>query len=292
MSTPSEDSKSRGVAGRGNNGAAGPNFGANGNNHNAERGILYRWLAFAFQDPARENGDPLRNMDIQEACRSAAAALRTSLVPDNGELARGEVPLEKLNLEPSLDLLSSENGNLIARYDELFGLLLSRDCPPYETEYCPQTFSVYRSNQLADIAGFYCAFGLEPSRVNPERHDHIVLELEFMAWLILKEAHTWVGGRAQICRDAQRRFLEDHLLWWAPAFAFAIRKKSDGIGDESEVAVPSRTFYGATAQLLSAFMRAERLRFGIPPPQQLLPPNPSDEEPDSNSCDDCELLAQ
>lgn len=259
----------------------------------SERGLIYRWLSFAFQDPARDNGDPLRNPGIQAACSDAATTLRKSLLPNGGEPAHGEVPSEWLDLEHSLTLLPEDNKTLIAKYDELFGLLLSRDCPPYETEYCPQTFSVYRSNQLADIAGFYSAFGVEPSRTSPERADHIVLELEFMSWLILKETRaSEISGEdsanAQVCREAQQRFLTDHLLWWAPALGFAIRKKADHITVESELVTPPKSFYGATAQLLAAFVRAERLLFGIHPPQRLLTPNPID-EPDSMSCGECEL---
>lgn len=264
---------------------------------NTERGILYRWLSLAFQDPAQGRVSPLSDVTLQEACRAAAETLRNSLEPGHSPLARGEVPLTCLDIQPSLDLLPGSNQTLVERYDELFGLLLSRDCPPYETEYCPQTFSVHRSHQLADVAGFYQAFGLEPSRSNPERADHIALELEFMSWLILKEERAIDSGaagqtNAETCREAQRRFLTDHLLWWTPALAFAIRKKVDHIGEESELLDPPRSFYSATAQLLAAFMRTERISFGILPPQRLLSPNPSNEEPESNSCEGCELLAQ
>ncbi len=264
---------------------------------NAERGLLYRWLSFAFQDPARDNADPLRNIGIQGACRTAATALRKSLLPNIGEQAHGEVPLESLDLERSFILLPEDNEILIAKYDELFGLLLSRDCPPYETEYCPQTFSVYRSNQLADIAGFYNAFGVEPCRTNPERADHITLELEFMSWLILKETRACeIRGQdsadAQVCREAQQRFLTEHLLWWAPALGFAMRKKADHITVESELVSPPKSFYGATAQFLAAFMLAERLLFGIHLPQRLISPNPCTEDRESSSCEGCELSAQ
>lgn len=263
---------------------------------NTERGILYRWLSLAFQDPAQGSAAPLMDLTLQEACRAAAETLRSFMEFGNGDSARGEVPLACLDIQPSLDLLPSSNQDLVEHYDELFGLLLSRDCPPYETEYCPQTFSVHRSHQLADIAGFYQAFGLEPSRANPERADHIALELEFMSWLILKEERavdSGIDGRsnAQICREAQQRFLADHLLWWAPAFGFAVRKKVDHIIGESELPCPPRSFYGATAQLLAAFTRAERISFGIHPPQRLISPNPSNEDPESNSCEGCELLA-
>jgi hypothetical protein len=108
--------------------------------------------------------------------------------------------------------------------------------------------------------GFYNAFGVEPCRTNPERADHITLELEFMSWLILKETRACeIRGQdsadAQVCREAQQRFLTEHLLWWAPALGFAMRKKADHITVESELVSPPKSFYGATAQFLAAFMR-------------------------------------
>jgi len=297
MSTPSDDPRPNEPDDREKMFGAKHGVQVGGATHDAERGLLYRWLSLAFQDPARGLVNLLMDPVLQVACRSAAAALRASLGPDSGELARGEVSLESLDIEPSLDLLPTDSQVLTERYGELFGLLVSRDCPPYETEYCPQTFSVYRSHQLADIAGFYHAFGLEPSRTNPERADHIALELEFMSWLILKEEHARDSGsddrtHAQICRDAQQRFLSDHLLWWTPAFAFAMRQKTDRISEESELSSPPESFYGATTQLLAAFMRAERLHFGIPPPQRLVAPTSGDENPESTACEGCELLAQ
>jgi TorA maturation chaperone TorD len=78
-----------------------------------------------------------------------------------------------------------------------------------------------KSFELADIAGFYRAFGVE---ITPgtERPDHIAVELEFMHLLAVKEvvaAGREDGGEhARICRDARATFFRDHLgRWFGPS---------------------------------------------------------------------------
>ncbi len=137
-------------------------------------------------------------------------------------------------------------------YERTFGLLVSGTCPPYETEYVNSKFTFQRSQQLADVSGFYTAFGLEPSSQHPERQDHIVLELEFMAFLLGLERRAAEsdelesGERVAVCRDALERFLEQHLAWWVPTFS-KLLSMEDPEG-----------YYGALARFLAAFVPAER----------------------------------
>ncbi len=94
--------------------------------------------------------------------------------------------------------------------------------PPYETSYgqTVQGMPVSGGNPqlLADIAGFYRAFGFEP---RGERPDHLACQLEFVALLCVKEAHarlTGQGEAAAVCGDARAAFLAEHLRPWLPAF--------------------------------------------------------------------------
>ena len=90
---------------------------------------------------------------------------------------------------------------------------------PYETSYATSRGSPGGKNlQMADIAGFYRAFGF---RVQGERPDHVVPELEFVALLYVKEAHARLAQEtegAQVCLDARTKFLREHLAPWLPAF--------------------------------------------------------------------------
>jgi len=246
----------------------------------------YRALAAAVRDPHREFAHPLDEDGVWAALDAAAALLREQpSVTDSFELAPGEVTPD--SLDPAALRTGWMAADRIAHYDSVFGLVVSKECPPYETWYCPQTFSIYRSQHLADIAGFYRAFGVEPST---ERPDFIGMELEFMAWLIQKELHARStrgpeSDEVATCRDAQRTFLKDHLGWWAPAFALALRQVADGIGDERELESPPRSAIGAFGKLLSAFIGIERALLGVAAPTELMQPAETDE--DSPGCAEC-----
>ncbi len=75
---------------------------------------------------------------------------------------------------------------------------------------------------LADIAGFYHAFGFEITEEFREKHDHLLAELQFTAMLLVLLARALEDGRAEpaeVTRAALRSFLEDHLGVWLGAFA-------------------------------------------------------------------------
>ncbi|MBI3960070.1 MAG: molecular chaperone TorD family protein, partial [Chloroflexi bacterium] len=84
-----------------------------------------------------------------------------------------------------------------------------------------------QSQELADLGGFYRAFGFGLGAEVRERPDHIAVELEFMHILTLKETYALMGGRheeAAICHEAQTSFLADHLAHWLPLFAQSLAR--------------------------------------------------------------------
>lgn len=254
------------------------------------RSTIYQFLSLATVSPQAERWPRILDPKFQELASAAVKVMQNDAQACPDRLAPGELPLTSLDLAPLITFLRHPRDDLVEEFNQVFGLLISRECPPYETEYCPQTFSVYRSQHLADIAGFYRAFGLQPSGQSPERQDHISLELEFMAWLNTKTLYAFEQAdenNENLCRDAQVRFVGDHLAWWTTAFALALRKKADGVRDERDLNSPPSSYQGAIGAFLAAFIPAERGILGISPPTTLT----SVKEGDVDECETCPLSA-
>ncbi|MCC6644668.1 MAG: molecular chaperone TorD family protein [Polyangiaceae bacterium] len=101
---------------------------------------------------------------------------------------------------------------------------------PYETEY-GRMRGMSKGNELADLSGFYRAFGLELDAERAhEVQDHVAVELEFYTVLLLKQAALARLGDTEggeIVRDARRRFLGEHLAPLALALAARPAVKDD-----------------------------------------------------------------
>jgi TorA maturation chaperone TorD len=242
------------------------------------RQCLYRFAALALLDPRRgawEQLDSLRNSPL---LFDAAAIVRERSADPPGGLSRGERPIAYLDPERILAELPLTSDGLNTQYEAAFGLLASSDCPPYETEYINSKFTFQRSNGLADIAGFYRAFGLDTSAQFPERPDHIALELEFMAHLsgLLHQAESLRDAsraeRIDICRQAQCRFLAEHLGWWAPVFATLLARRAKG------------SFYEAAARFLSALVPAERALLGVATQSRAIAPSKIERPEECEGC--------
>ena len=97
-----------------------------------------------------------------------------------------------------------EDKNLSSEYDRLFR---QSEIWLYGAEHIAEN-EFKRSRFLSDIAGFYKAFGLQTDK---DRPDFLVSELEFMYYLIHKEVKAPDEEKASICRDAARKFFNEHL---------------------------------------------------------------------------------
>ncbi|GJM41496.1 MAG: hypothetical protein DHS20C20_17780 [Ardenticatenaceae bacterium] len=123
----------------------------------------------------------------------------------------------------------------------------------YETEYgLPHEYR--QSQEMADIAGFYRAFGFNLGGMVRERPDHVAVELEFMHILALKEAYaleTGIPEHGEICVDAQGKFLQDHLGRWVNLFAQSVAHNAPD------------SPYVALAQFAADFVAADAERLGV-----------------------------
>jgi putative dimethyl sulfoxide reductase chaperone len=141
-----------------------------------------------------------------------------------------------------------------AEYVRLF--LGTVPCPPNETAWGASKGLTGGAADLADIQGFYHAFGFEPAGEAREMPDHVAVELEFLAALLVKLAYAriqdWVEPAA-ITRDAAHAFLEDHLGRWVNPFANQLRK------------LDATTPYRETAVALEAAVAAECDAMGARP---------------------------
>jgi TorA maturation chaperone TorD len=124
-------------------------------------------------------------------------------------------------LEAELPIKTTELPALQSEYLRTIGV---SGALTYETEYGLEN-SYRQSHELADINGFYRAFGFDLGGMVRERPDHLAAELEFMHLLALKEWNAATKGdleAREICLEAQRKFLEDHLGRWIEAFAIRL----------------------------------------------------------------------
>ncbi len=147
----------------------------------------------------------------------------------------------------------SRSEMLQERHTELFGHAVRGTCPPYELEYergdIPQ-----QSAELADIAGFYNAFGMELQAAAHERTDHATVQFEFLSVLAAKEVYAIETNNSeglQVLQDAQKSFLADHISRWVPAMATRLQD-ADPEG-----------FYGRLGAFIQAFIAAECEHFGV-----------------------------
>jgi TorA maturation chaperone TorD len=246
---------------------------------NMARQALYRFASLSLTDPLKGSWEQLHNARHDRVLHHAAGVLRG--LPDNrpASLGPGELPVRYLEPGQVLTRLPATRDGLYDEYENAFGLV-SSGCPPYETEYIDSKYAFRRSHALADINGFYQAFGLNVADQCKERPDHAALELEFMATLLALERQAADGDakfrheRMRVCRDAQRRFLTEHLAWWMPAFARLLAHESRG------------GFYEAAAVFLAALVTVERALHGVE--IRSGPVSPSGEE-SASLCDGCEL---
>jgi putative dimethyl sulfoxide reductase chaperone len=177
------------------------------------RAVIYQWIAGAFQYPDATEWRRLSSSEMLQSLRQALAEC-------------GKVnPSQSLReIESRLAAIEREKfDDLVGAYYAAFGHAARGRCPLNEIEYgLIKADPLFQPHRLADLGAFYHAFGLEVSESAAERQDHISMECEFMVVLAAKEAHAIEHEATELlgfCRDAQKKFLKEHLGSWVPAFS-------------------------------------------------------------------------
>lgn len=212
------------------------------------RGVVYKVLAEAFDYPTSETFDSTKNGRIVEVLREAAH--------DGGLAGQPEIDsaLEHLgrstgDLDSGVQLIDLE-----VEYNRLFaptesGIL----CSPFEGVVRGLSIAE-KVNNLADVMGFYRAWGVDLSDRHDELPDNIVVELEFLHLLACKEHNAIQSSEQEYIErthDSQRSFLEDHALLWVGQFSDLVAQHT------------TCDWYRALARFLRAFVRSDGVRLQV-----------------------------
>ena len=182
-----------------------------------DRARVYRALAGMFRTPNAESIQQARERDLPELCQALERLTEGSKSAEESDLvARARVLTDLWN--------STDTAQLRKGHHDAFDESSGKRSAPTEMDQLdgPPQLELTRNFEMADVAGFYRAFGVE---VDPSggRVDHIAAELEFMNLLAVKESialqQEGEGEHADVCRDASRSFLRAHLGRWVRPFA-------------------------------------------------------------------------
>lgn len=233
------------------------------------RMFLYRFLAKAFEDPEPEGWAWLTAAETTSALQSAARNLARISGSRLAQLSDELVP----------QLTPNAFEEFATTHLTCFGHTVRGDCPMNEIEYGDiKADPLFQPHRLSDLGAFFAAFGLELMADAAERIDHVSIQLEFMSVLAAKEAHALEhqadDENVSVLRDAQKKFLREHLGRWSPAFARRLARMAD------------KTALGALGQMLGEFVKLECARLNVPPGSEDLLLRPVDDATE-RLCDSC-----
>jgi DMSO reductase family type II enzyme chaperone len=176
---------------------------------------------------------------------------------DAGTLARAYLGMAQLFSFPNPEAWKRLSGaglvdpsltqeDLEAEY--LAAFEMGRDSPPVTLFEGMHRGDLGRDGILEDLLRFYEFFDVKLSESDREFPDHLVTELEFLAWLSMQEEAAERAGRdAEPFRKAEKDFLARHLCAWLPVF----RQRLEA----------TNTAYAQYGAMLAELVEAHRGRF-------------------------------
>jgi TorA maturation chaperone TorD len=202
------------------------------------RSRIYGLLAAGFAEMTKERFDKLCQHYVADWRQSASFMT-------NGEGLLGS------HIDRLAEVLADANYDALYQdFSRLFLATGNMAVSPHEMEMMKDTpqHSMTIQAELADVAGFYHAFGMDTSGGNPERVDNIATELEFMHVMALKEAvasDEESHDHLEIVFQAEQKFVREHLGRW-------VTRLNDGIRTNG-----SSVFYSALGDMLCVWMDVE-----------------------------------
>ena len=210
-------------------------------NHLLEvRSTLYGAVSALFSDPESEKFAMLFTPKIQRCVLDACFQLEELEKCEETTLSKSfQMLMSKLDEKKKEDIRNE--------FVNVFGHTLSKQIAPYALEHLKNSDVFFRTQKLADLNGFYNAFGMEVESI--ERADHISTQTEFLSFLLLKEllaVQNDLHDEKEVCEKAFAEFNNDHFLDWTKMFSENLADKVDGV------------FYSLAGKFLLTFIESEK----------------------------------
>ncbi|MBC7343795.1 MAG: molecular chaperone TorD family protein [Clostridia bacterium] len=173
-----------------------------------------------------------------------------------GDLKQGWTQLSSYcrELQKGTRSLDKAAAELRAEYNRLFVGPGHLEAPPWESVYRSADHLLFGEETL-QVRRAYEEFGLVTKKLHQEPDDHIALELEFMERLCGMAMEAGEKGEDPYrYLQAQKRFLEEHLLEWVPAWAEDVGRAA-ATGFFQGLALSTRAFLQEDYQELCSFLK-------------------------------------
>ncbi len=192
------------------------------------KAYIYKFLSLAFFYPSLELLE-----ELGEALENLSLSLKELSI--------------NFDVKALEDLIKSSKERVLELQGEWNALFsTSLKAPANETAY-ELDKAGRKASELADIEGFYKAFGIEVKP--PVEPDSIVAELEFMSYLLMKKLHLQKAGLkegVEVVEKAYRSFFKDHIGRWYRIFTDLIKEHTE------------EEYYKVVASLLRVFLDSQR----------------------------------
>lgn len=211
------------------------------------RSVVYKALAEGFDYPTEDGFGFARHGKV-------AAILRQAVLEAGfGQETEIEAALQLLD-DAARDLGTTVRLiDLEVEFNRLFAPTdVELRCPPFESVIRELGLGE-KVNNLADVMGFYRAWGLDVSDERQEFPDNIVTELEFLHFLAYKELNAIQLNEqehAERTNESQRSFMQDHASLWIGRFCERVAQTTEC------------DWYRGLARFTQAFVAADGARLG------------------------------